>query len=41
MLFFVTANPGVIELVQSIDTAGAVLTILRMYAAYWGANYLL
>lgn len=70
MLFFVTANAGVLALVRPIDTANTVLTVhwpfflvalvlvagvfwrgrvgrpegvalLGLYAAYWGANYLL
>lgn len=70
VLFFVTANAGVLALVGPIDTSGTVLTVhwpfflvallsvavvffrgrvgrpegfalLGLYAAYWGANYLL
>ncbi len=70
VLFFVTANVGVLALVGPIDTSGTVLTVhwpfffvallsvammfvrgrvgrpeglalLGLYAAYWGANYLL
>lgn len=70
VLFFVTANAGVIALIRPIDTGGTVLTVhwpfffatllvvgvaffrgrvgrpvgvvlLGLYAAYWGANYLL
>lgn len=70
VLFFVTANVGVLALVRPIDTGGTVLTVhwpfflvtllavaalfyrgrvdraggvvlLGLYAAYWGANYLL
>lgn len=70
VLFFVTANAGVLALVDPIDTSGTVLTVhwpfflvallsvavvffrgrvgrpeglalLGLYAAYWGANYLL
>ncbi|MFC6837694.1 sodium:calcium antiporter [Halomarina ordinaria] len=69
VLFFVTANAGVVALVHPLDTSGTVLTVhwpfflltlvvvggmfargrvgraggttlLALYAAYWGANYL-